>query len=78
MPKVGVILSKKRLGTKKGLFVILFAKRFANQLKVIHGFEIYFATVIRNYPKSDLHFAMRHCLFPAQYTSYLQATYMQF
>ena len=39
---------------------------------MIRSLAIHFAAVIRNYPKSDSHFAMRHRLFPALYIHVIQ------
>ena len=58
---------QKRSGPKKGFFAIPFEKWFANQLKVIRSFAIHFAKMIRNYPKSDSHFAIRHRIYTHTY-----------
>ena len=46
---------------------VLCEKWFANHLKVIRNIANHFGKVIRNYPKTDSHFAMWHRLFPVLY-----------
>ena len=65
--RLHVLVYVCRAGFKKRKMIRNFCEIATQQLKVIRSFAIHFAKVIRNYPKSDSHFTMRHRLFPAMY-----------
>ena len=64
-------LKKEKFCLKSGedkknvFFAITFEVIRKSTKSVFHSIAIHFAKMIRNYPKSDFHFAMRHRLFSA-------------